>query len=182
MKIIILVFLLFIPSYSNAQFESVLKELKSTIKSLDKKEQQKAQKPESNNNQQEIDCESSPEAYQSCLVQTRSDAAKNGLPKELHGNWRSNTKSCNMEAYYEGVYIDAKSFTGFEDPCDIQKVERITSVGHIKLTLKCPNDYTDDTSGFYKRFVTIIISNNKLEVSDDSRDQAANSYKLVRCP
>jgi hypothetical protein len=107
---------------------------------------------------------------------------KNGLPKEFYGNWESSADTCGIEGESEGVYIDSTSFTGYENPCDVKKAEKVTSNGHIRLTLKCPNDYTDDSSGFFKRFVTVIISNNKLKVSDDSQNQDAKPYELVRCP
>ena len=183
MKIIILVFLLLIPSYSNAQFESVLKELKSTVKSLDKKEQQKAQKPESNNNQQELDCESSQEAYQACLSKSREATNKNGLPKEYHGKWASDKKYCSysnkqlMQDFEGLIIINANSFGYYGFMCDMQSVSKATSVGHLDLSMKCKDN------GVYERKVTLIlIGDNKIEVSEDSFPELPLYGDYNRCP
>lgn len=138
----------------------------------------------------EPDCESSHEAYQSCLAQWRSDVAMNGLPKEFYGNWgfNRNKDQCffdgggvqiSKELFETYAYLNKDSM-GWNGECKILDVERETSIGHMKLSLECLKDHANSL-GNYKRNLSLIIVNENLEISEDSDNPNLGVQTLYRC-
>jgi hypothetical protein len=146
-----------------------------------------------NNNPKKIDCESSPEAYQSCLAQMSSEGSKNALPTEFYGNWGFNRNK--DQCFFEGggvqiskelfetfAYVNKDSM-GWDGECKILDVERETSVGHMKLSLECLDDIVNpEKSGNHSRNLNVIIVNENLEISEDSDNPNLGVQTLYRCP